>query len=140
MQIEGFHVTSYQVNFGPLGPYGPGPLIILKNILSQICSRTILEINTAPGACLLQRCHFSVFKRISVFFYKTKKFCFFFNSRHENFPFLNGTPFFFSDPNLWSPSSIWIWNKIWGWGLGGSVIYFHSGAHILLIILSIITF
>ena len=38
---------------GALGPYGPGPLIILKNILSQICSRTILEINTAPGACLL---------------------------------------------------------------------------------------
>ena len=38
---------------GPLGPYGPGPLTILKNILSQICSRTIFEINTAPGACLL---------------------------------------------------------------------------------------
>ena len=66
-------------------------------------------------------------------------FFFFFYSRHENFPFLNGIPFF-SNPNLWSPSSVWIWNKIWGWGLGDSVIYFHSGAHILLIILSIITF
>ena len=43
--------------------------------------------------------------------------------RHENFPFLNGIPFFFPDPYLWSPSSMWIWNKIWGWGLGGSVIY-----------------
>ena len=40
------------------GPYGPQPyasepygvpLIILKNIVSQICSRTISE-NTAPGA------------------------------------------------------------------------------------------
>ena len=30
--------------------YGPGPLIILKNILSQICSRTIFEMHTAPGA------------------------------------------------------------------------------------------
>ena len=28
-------------------------MIILKNILSQTGSRTILEINTAPGACLL---------------------------------------------------------------------------------------
>ena len=29
---------------------GPGPLIILKNILSWICSRTIFENHTAPGA------------------------------------------------------------------------------------------
>ena len=35
---------------GPLGPYGLGPLIILKNILSWICSRTIFEKHTAPGA------------------------------------------------------------------------------------------
>ena len=32
------------------GPYAPGPLIILKNILSQICSRrTIFKQHTAPG-------------------------------------------------------------------------------------------
>ena len=36
--------------FGPLGPFGPGPLIILKNILLLICSRTKLEKHTAPGA------------------------------------------------------------------------------------------
>ena len=34
-----------------VGPYGPGPLIIWKNILSQICSRIIFEMYTAPGAC-----------------------------------------------------------------------------------------
>ena len=34
------------------GPYGPGqPLIIWKNILSQICSKIILEMHTAPRAC-----------------------------------------------------------------------------------------
>ena len=32
------------------GPYGPVLFIILKNILSQICSRTISEKHTAPGA------------------------------------------------------------------------------------------
>ena len=36
-----------------LGPYGPGPLIIGKNFLGQICSRTIFEMHTVPGACLL---------------------------------------------------------------------------------------
>ena len=35
--------------YGP-GPYGARPLIILKNFLSQICSRTIVEKFTAPGA------------------------------------------------------------------------------------------
>ena len=43
--------------------YGPGPLIILKNILSQICSRTIFEINTAPGAyrnLFLEQCWFQI--------------------------------------------------------------------------------
>ena len=35
---------------GPFGPYGPGPLIILKNIRSYICSRTIFEKHSAPGA------------------------------------------------------------------------------------------
>ena len=35
---------------GPLGPNGPGPLVILKNILSSICSRTIFEKHIAPGA------------------------------------------------------------------------------------------
>ena len=39
------------------------------------------------------------------FFFTKPKNSVFFNSRHENFPFLNGTPFF-SDPNLWSPSSM----------------------------------
>ena len=34
----------------PLGPYRPGPLIILKNILSWICSRTIFEKHTGSGA------------------------------------------------------------------------------------------
>ena len=29
------------------------PLIILKNVVSQICFRAIFEINTASGACLL---------------------------------------------------------------------------------------
>ena len=38
---------------GPLGPYGPGPFIIWKNFLSQICSRTIFEIHTAPVVRLL---------------------------------------------------------------------------------------
>ena len=33
------------------GLYGPGPLIIWKNIRSQICSRIIFEMDTAPGAC-----------------------------------------------------------------------------------------
>ena len=33
-----------------LGPYAPGPLIILKNNLSKTCSKTILEKHTAPGA------------------------------------------------------------------------------------------
>ena len=33
------------------GPYAPGPLIILKNFPSQICSRTIIEKQTAAGAC-----------------------------------------------------------------------------------------
>ena len=42
-----------KVAFVRFWPDGPGPLIILKNILSQICSRTIFKINTAPGACLL---------------------------------------------------------------------------------------
>ena len=37
----------------PLGPYGPGPFIIQKNFLGQIRSRTIFEIHSAPGACLL---------------------------------------------------------------------------------------
>ena len=32
---------------GPLGPYGPGPLITLKNILRSLCSRTIFEKHTA---------------------------------------------------------------------------------------------
>ena len=38
---------------GPVapGPYDPWPLIIWKNILSQICSRIIYEMHTAPGAC-----------------------------------------------------------------------------------------
>ena len=31
-------------------PYSPGPFITLKNILSQICSRTIFEKYTAPEA------------------------------------------------------------------------------------------
>ena len=31
-------------------PYGPGPLIILKTILCYICSRTIFEKYTVPGA------------------------------------------------------------------------------------------
>ena len=31
-------------------PYNPGPLIIWKNILRQICSRTIFEMHTAQGA------------------------------------------------------------------------------------------
>ena len=31
------------------GPYGHGPLIILKNVISRICSRTIFEKHTAPG-------------------------------------------------------------------------------------------
>ena len=31
--------------------YGPGPLIIWKNILSQLCSRIIFEMHTASGAC-----------------------------------------------------------------------------------------
>ena len=35
---------------GPLEPYGPGSLIILKNILSWICSMTIFEKHTALGA------------------------------------------------------------------------------------------
>ena len=30
-------------------PYGPEPLIILKNILSYICSSTIFEKHTAQG-------------------------------------------------------------------------------------------
>ena len=33
------------------GSYGPGPLIIWKNILSQIYSRIMFEMLTAPGAC-----------------------------------------------------------------------------------------
>ena len=33
--------------------YGPGPFIIRKNFWSQICSRTIFVMHTAPGACLL---------------------------------------------------------------------------------------
>ena len=32
------------------GPYGPGLCMILKNLLWQICSRTIFEKHTAPGA------------------------------------------------------------------------------------------
>ena len=35
------------------GPYGPGPLIIWKNFLRQICSRTISKKHTAPRACFL---------------------------------------------------------------------------------------
>ena len=40
------------------GPYGPelaapGQLIIWKNILSQICSRSIIWMHTTPGAYLL---------------------------------------------------------------------------------------
>ena len=82
------------------------------------------------------------FKRISVFFFflqNQKIPCFFFFA-WEFSVFKRNSGFFFSDLNLWSPSSMWIWNKIWGggWGLRGSVIYFHSGAHILLIISSII--
>ena len=33
------------------GQYDPGPLIIWKNILCQICSRIIFEKHTAPGVC-----------------------------------------------------------------------------------------
>ena len=36
-----------------LGPYVPGPLIIWKNIPNQICSRRIIWMHTALGACLL---------------------------------------------------------------------------------------
>ena len=35
---------------GPLGPYGPGSLVILKNILNLICSRNIFEKHTAQRA------------------------------------------------------------------------------------------
>ena len=35
--------------YGP-GLYARGPFIIWKNILSQICSRTIFEMHTAPEA------------------------------------------------------------------------------------------
>ena len=38
------------LTFWPQLMVGPGPLIILKNILSQMCSRTIFEKHTAPGA------------------------------------------------------------------------------------------
>ena len=42
------------LTYGP-GPYGPGPygpeaLMIWKNVLSQICSRTIFEMHTALKA------------------------------------------------------------------------------------------
>ena len=44
-------------NYGPgpyaPAPYGPGPLIIWKNILSQICSRSIIWMHTIPWASLL---------------------------------------------------------------------------------------
>ena len=39
----------------PLGQYGPRPFIIWKNSLSQIWSRTIFEMHTAPGACLVHK-------------------------------------------------------------------------------------
>ena len=45
----GLGLWSRTISYAP-GPYGPGPLIILKNFLSQICSRTIFEKHTAPGA------------------------------------------------------------------------------------------
>ena len=38
------------LTYGP-GPAAPGPFIIWKNIVSQICSRIIFEMHTAPGAC-----------------------------------------------------------------------------------------
>ena len=47
------HMVQDHNGPGPKGPYGPGLLIVLKNILSQICSGTIFEIRTSPGACLL---------------------------------------------------------------------------------------
>ena len=33
--------------------YGRGPFIIWKSFPSQLCFRTIFEMHTAPGACLL---------------------------------------------------------------------------------------
>ena len=39
--------------FSPPEPYGPGPFIIWKNFLNQICFKTIFEMHTAPGACVL---------------------------------------------------------------------------------------
>ena len=54
---EVYAIWNFWSPLGP-GPYapwpnGPGPLIIWKNVLSQICSRTISKMHTAPGACLL---------------------------------------------------------------------------------------
>ena len=43
-------MVQNQLVYGP-GPNGPGSLIIWKNIQSQICSRIIFEMHTAPGAC-----------------------------------------------------------------------------------------
>ena len=47
--------------------YGPGPLIIWKDFLSQICSRTIFKMRTAPGACLLYALG-AVYFSFSIFF------------------------------------------------------------------------
>ena len=51
-----FEILASTYGPGPAGPgsYGPGPLIILKDILSQICSRSIIWMHTAPGAYLLR--------------------------------------------------------------------------------------
>ena len=38
---------------GKLGPCGPGPFIIGKIFLSQICPRTLFEMRTTPEARLL---------------------------------------------------------------------------------------
>ena len=49
--------------------YGPEPLIILKNILSQIYSRTISKKHTAPGAnqtCSWSSVHFKYGQRSNI--------------------------------------------------------------------------
>ena len=45
--------TTYGPEPATPGPYGSEPLIIRKNIPSQICSRSIIWMHTAPGAYLL---------------------------------------------------------------------------------------